>query len=123
MINSFRDLIVWQKSMDLVKQVYTVTKTYPKEEKYGLVDQSNRAAVAIPSNIAEGYQRRHLGEYVQFLSIAYGSSAEIETQLLLAVSLKYVRDNDLKDTFCLLNEVQKMLNVLIIKLRNSSPKA
>lgn len=86
------------------------------------MDQSNRAAVAIPSNIAEGYQRRHLGEYLQFLSIAYGSSAELETQLLLAKNLNFVKDNDLKDIFSLLNEIQKMLNVLIQKLRNSPPK-
>jgi four helix bundle protein len=87
---SFKDLIVWQKSYKLVLEIYKITKEFPKTETYGLSQQMRKAAVSIPSNIAEGYGRKHKAEYTQFLSIAYGSLLEIETQYMLAIDLKYV---------------------------------
>jgi len=86
---SFKDLIVWQKAYQLVKEVYEFTKLFPKDELYSLSQQMRRAAIAIPSNIAEGYGRQSDKEYRQFLSIAYGSLCELETQYLLAIDLGY----------------------------------
>ena len=90
---SFKDLIVWQKSYRLVLEIYTITNRFPKSEIYGLSQQMRKAAVSIPSNIAEGYGRKHKAEYNQFLSIAYASLLELETQYLLATDLKYVSKN------------------------------
>jgi len=104
---SFKDLIVWQKSYKLVLEIYKITKEFPKTETYGLSQQMRKAAVSIPSNIAEGYGRKHEAEYKQFLSIAYGSLQEIETQYLLAIDLKYVHKNEIIEK--LLNEVGAML--------------
>ena len=90
---SFKDLIVWQKSYDLVKDVYQLTKEFPKCETYGLSSQMRRSAVSIPSNISEGYGRQYNKEYKQFLSVSYGSLCELETQYLLSIDLGYVRDD------------------------------
>ena len=89
-INSFRDLSVWQAAMDLVAEVYRLTASFPKHETYGLASQIQRAAVSIPSNIAEGHAREHLKEYLHHLSIAQGSLAELETQLEIAARLHYI---------------------------------
>ena len=86
-IYSYKDLIVWKKSMELVKEIYYLTGKFPKDETYGLISQMQRAAVAIPSNIAEVYLRGHRKEYIQFLSIALRSAAELETQILICKSL------------------------------------
>ena len=104
---SFKDLIVWQKSYKLVLEIYKMTKGFPKTETYGLSQQMRRASVSIPSNIAEGYGRKHKAEYEQFLSIAYGSLLEVETQYLLAVDLKYVSKCEIIEN--LLKEVGAML--------------
>ena len=88
MIKNHMDLIVWQKAMDLVLHIYSIVKTFPKEETYGLSDQMRRAAVSIPSNIAEGYYRGSHKEFVYFLRIALGSGAELETQLILCERLE-----------------------------------
>lgn len=104
---SFKDLIVWQKSYKLVLEIYKTTKSFPKTETYGLSQQVRKAAVSIPSNIAEGYGRAHKAEYKQFLSIAYGSLLEVETQYLLAVDLKYM--SKCETTENLLKEVGAML--------------
>ena len=104
---SFKDLIVWQKSYKLVLEVYKMTGTFPKSEVYGLSQQMRKAAISIPSNIAEGYGRKHKTEYNQFLSIAYGSLLELETQFLLATDLKYVSKNQTVEK--LLKEVGSML--------------
>ena len=82
-VKSYKDLIVWQKSMDLVIEIYKLVKKLPKEETYSLSDQMRRAVVSIPSNIAEGYTRKSTNEYLNFLSIANGSRTELETQLLI----------------------------------------
>ncbi len=116
-IYSFKELIVWQKSVDLVLLVYKLTATFPKSELYGITSQMRRSSVSIPSNIAEGFKRRHLGEYTQFLSISNASAAELETQVIISEKLNYsdqVLRNPVK---MLLIEIQKMLGVMISKLR------
>lgn len=104
---SFKDLIVWRKSYKLVLEVYRATSGFPKSEVYGLSQQTRRAAVSIPSNIAEGYGRKHKAEYDHFLSIAYASLLELETQFLLANDLKYLNGNQTVEQ--LLKEVGRML--------------
>jgi four helix bundle protein len=115
-VSSYKDLIVWQKAMDLVMLVYELTKGFPKEETYGLMNQLRRAAVSVPSNIAEGHERRSTAEFRNFLSIARGSLAEVETQLLLAQRLGYLKEAQLAPTLALQVEVNKMLNALSAKL-------
>src|SRR5712671_4078885 len=88
-VRSFRDLRVWKAAMDLVEQVYVLTQTFPKHEMYGLAGQMQRAAVSVPSNIAEGHTRTHSKEYIHHLSIARASLAELQTQLEIALRLKY----------------------------------
>ena len=90
-ISSYKDLIVWQKSILLVKHVYKLTSIFPSEEKFGLISQLHRAAVSVPSNIAEGQARRTTGDFIHFISNAEGSLAEIETQLIIVVELGFVR--------------------------------
>ena len=95
-INSFRDLRVWQAGIDLVEEVYRITQTFPKQESYGLTSQMQRAAVSIPSNIAEGHTREHSKEYLHYLSMAQASLAELETQLEIAARLKYLSPEHLE---------------------------
>lgn len=92
-IVTFRDLRVWQKGIDLVKEVYKISADFPIEERYGLSSQIKRAAISIPSNIAEGFRRRYAKEHKQFLSIALGSCAELETQLVIAKELGFTNGN------------------------------
>lgn len=115
-IKTYKELIVWQKAMTLVKEMYLLTENFPKEELYGLTSQMRRAAVAIPSNIAEGYLRKHRKEYSQFLSIALGSAAELETQILIGKSLNKFKHIHFTEVESLLSEVMKMLYVLIEKI-------
>lgn len=115
-IKSYKELIVWQKSYQLVLSVYKVSKTFPKEEMFGLVSQMRRAAVSIPSNIAEGNTRSGVKEYLQFLHIAFASGAELETQLLLCKDLDLINEEDYTTISLLLTEVMKMLNTLMSKL-------
>ncbi len=91
---SFKDLIVWQKAYKLVLGIYELTKDFPKSELYGITQQMRRSAISIPSNIAEGYGRKHKAEYDRFLSFAYGSLCELETQYLLTIDLKYSNKNE-----------------------------
>ncbi|MFH1338889.1 MAG: four helix bundle protein [Candidatus Omnitrophota bacterium] len=113
---SFKDLIVWQKAYRLVLEIYKVTKEFPKEEMYGLAQQMRRAAVSIPSNIAEGYARQHKLEYKQFLSMAYSSLAELETQVMLARDLKYIRNGE-NMTASLIKEVGSILYRMVNPIR------
>lgn len=108
---SFKDLVVWEKSIDLSVKIYGVTNKFEVEEKFGLVSQMRRCAVSIPSNIAEGSKRGTKKDFVQFLRIANGSAAELETQLI--ISQKIYPNIDFKEIFSLLLEIQKMLNILI----------
>ena len=112
---NYADLVVWQKAMDLVELVYRATTSFPREEIYGLTAQVRRAAVSIPSNIAEGYSRASRAEYMLFLQIAYSSAAELETQLLIAKQLEY-RGN-ISTANALLLEVNKMLSRMLSQLR------
>ena len=118
-IKSYKDLEVWQKSMTLVKQIYLVTKKFPKEEQYGLVNQMRRSAVSIPSNIAEGKARHHLNEYIQFLFIALGSSAELETQTIIARELKYFSESEADKIIEEITQIAKMIRSLVNKLGKS----
>ena len=120
MSNGYRDLNVWQKSMDLVTEVYKLVKLLPKEETYALSDQMRRAAVSIPSNIAEGQARNHVKEFINFLSIAKGSLAELETQLMISVRLNYLSSAQVESVLKLASEVAKMLNVLNSKLTTNN---
>lgn len=117
-LKTYKDLLVWQKSIKLVKLVYVVTKKLPKEELYSLNSQMRRCAISIPSNIAEGYKRKGTGEYVLFLSYAEGSAAELETQLIIVGDI--YTEIDIIEITDLLHEVQKMLFVLIKKLSTKS---
>ncbi len=117
MISSHRDLTVWQKAMGLVEAVYRLIKLLPSEEVYGLSAQMRRAAVSIPSNIAEGYGRKAAKEYARFLSIARGSNLELETQLLLCVRLGYIPETHIQDALNQSEEIGRMLNALISKLQ------
>jgi four helix bundle protein len=113
---SYRDLVVWQKGIALAKLVYQPTKNFPSEEKFGLVAQMRRAAVSIPSNIAEGQARHTTGEFIQFISHAEGSVAELDTQLILSIELKFCRDVGAEAAFELIAQLRRMLNVLRRKL-------
>ena len=117
-INSYKNLIVWQKSMDLVEAIYDLTKYFPREEIYGLTSQIRRSAISIPSNIAEGRRRGSRKDYCQFLIIAYSSGAELETQIEIAKRLKFIDSSNYSKLDNLLDEVMKMLN----KMLNNSNK-
>jgi four helix bundle protein len=116
MLESYRELSVWQRAIEMTVETYRVTKVFPKEELFGLTDQMRRAAVAVASNIAEGYGRNSKGEYKQFLGIARGSNLELQTQLLIAKKLGYSSPDHLTQAENLSNEVAKMLNSMIAKL-------
>ena len=115
-MKSYRDLIVWQKSMDMVTLIYKLVLELPENEKYGLTSQIKRSAISIPSNIAEGYGRNYRKDYPRFLQIARGSLFENQTQLEIAVNLDFIKVEDLEEIKELSIEVEKMLNSLIKKL-------
>lgn len=115
---NYKDLIVWQKAMELVESVYVLTRTFPREETYALKSQINRAVVAIPSNIAEGQARgSQKVEFQRFLYLALGSLAEVDTQLELAKRLNYLKREDTEAVHSLMNEIRKMLFGLIKTLK------
>lgn len=114
-IESYKDLIVWQKGIALVKVIYKLTQELPKEEKFGLIDQMRRCSVSVPSNIAEGWGRVSKGDYSNFLQIARGSLLELETQLIICKELNLLKNLDA--VFALLEEESKMLNSLLSKLK------
>ena len=115
---SYRDLLVWQKSIELAKIIYGLTRSFPPDERYGLVSQMRRAAVSVPSNIAEGQARRTTGEFLQFLSHAEGSLAELDTQLFLAKELAILNSPQTSTAESLITELRKMLNGLRRKLQD-----
>jgi four helix bundle protein len=116
-VKNYRELIVWQKSMDLVELVYQATKQFPKEELYGLASQLKRSVVSIPSNIAEGQARKSTAEFLHFLSIAHGSRAEMETQIILANRLMYIDDHCSEQILSRSEEVSRLLNGLMNSLQ------
>jgi four helix bundle protein len=109
---SYRDLLVWQKGTALALEIYRVTQRFPSDERFGLTAQLRRAAVSVPSNIAEGQARRTTGEFIQFLSHAEGSLAEVDTQIYLAQQLGYGLEEELSSFSSQINELRKMLNAL-----------
>ena len=114
-MSGYTDLEVWQKAMDLTEEVYKLTRTFPKEEIYGLTSQIRRAAVSIPSNIAEGASRAGSREFLQFLHIARGSSSELETQLILAERIGFFSNS--QEMFSKLTSVKQLINGLIRSLK------
>ena len=123
MLKNFKELKVWQKSYDLCLKLYKATRRFPKEEVYGLTSQIRRSAVSVPSNIAEGYGRKTTPDYLKSLYIAYGSSCELETQLLLSNDLDYIKDGEIKELKEEISEVERMLKALIKSLesKHSNP--
>lgn len=115
-INSYRDLLVWQKSMNLVTEIYSITQNFPSIEVYGLSNQMRRSSVSVPSNIAEGYGRNATGDYKRFLQIATGSLFELQTQLEIAFNLCYLTKELFNDLTEKTNELDRMLYSLIKKI-------
>ena len=119
MINSYQDLEVWKKAMELVTDIYKITQTFPKEELYGLTNQLRRASVSVPANIAEGWGRGTTKGYIQFLRIARGSLLEVETLMTISHNLGYVNAQDLQEQILQkIIEISKMMNALINSLKH-----
>ena len=115
-LSSYRELIVWRKSMDLTVKIYRLTRQFPAEERYGITSQMRRAAASIPANIAEGQARRSTGEFLQSLGVARGSLAELETFLILSARLDMITQEDSERLLSDCIEINKMLNALIKSL-------
>ena len=115
-INSYRDLKIWQKGIELVKAVYALTRGFPKHETYALADQLRRSSVSVPSNIAEGQARQHTGEFRHFLYIALGSAAEVDTQIVIAQELGYITEEEARNAQQLVVEIRKMTYGLVSRL-------
>jgi len=115
-IQSFKDLRIWQKGIEIVEDIYRMTRNYPKEELYGLSSQMRRASISIPSNIAEGFKRFHNKEYKRFLYITLGSSAELETQLIISHKLDYIPKNTMTALSEKIDYLSKMITALMRKL-------
>jgi four helix bundle protein len=116
-LKNYQDLIAWQKAMDLVEEVYKSSRDFPHEELYSLTSQVRRAAVSVPSNIAEGQGRRSTADFLRHLSIAYGSLCEVETQVLIALRLKYLQQARVDSLMGLAGEVGRLLNGLMTALQ------
>ncbi|MBU2044885.1 MAG: four helix bundle protein [Candidatus Omnitrophica bacterium] len=112
-IRNFRDLKIWQVGIEIVEDVYRLTKLFPRNEEFGLVTQMQRSSVSIPSNIAEGFGRRHNKEYKQFLYVAIGSCSELETQIEIAFRLKYILENTKDDLLEKINHTTRMIMNLL----------
>ena len=119
-MHNFKELKVWQKSIDLTEFVYKFTSSFPKPEVYGITSQIRRAAISIPSNIAEGSGRNGDKEFIHFLAIAIGSAYETETQIIIAKRLNYLDESDFEQAINLLSEIQRMLNAFSQKLKNKT---
>lgn len=117
-ITNFKDLIIWQKGMDIAEKCYFLTKLFPRDELYGMVQQIRRSAVFIPANIAEGYGRRYTTEYVRFINIAQGSINELETHLILSQRVGITNKKDIELIIYWLHEESRMINALIKKLKS-----
>lgn len=115
-IKTYRDLIVWQKSMNLITEVYKISANFPPNEVYGLCSQIRRSAISIPSNIAEGYGRKSTGDYKRFLQIALGSLFELETQIEIAFNLSFLSKNSFEEVYDKTRELDRMLSSLINKI-------
>ena len=118
MLKNYKELKVWQKSYTLCIEIYKITKSFPGEEKFCLTSQMRRAAISVPSNIAEGYGRKTIPDYIRSLYIAYGSNCELETQTLLSGDLDYLNKDDQDTLLDKIKEVERMLMALIKSLEN-----
>ncbi|MBS1808040.1 MAG: four helix bundle protein [Acidobacteria bacterium] len=112
----YKDLLVWQKGIRLVRCIYELTRYFPAEEKFGLTSQLRRAAVSVPSNIAEGQARNSVAEFIHFISYAEGSVAELDTQLIVAIELGFLSQENAQETLGIILELRKMLSALRLKL-------
>ncbi len=117
-MRDFRNLNIWKLGIDVVKQIYNITKKFPNSELYGLTNQMRRASVSIPSNIAEGASRKSNADFARFLEIAIGSAFELETQLILSKELEYLNQEDFEKVTDNLHKFQKQLNALLTKVRS-----
>lgn len=109
-IDSFEQLIVWQKSAELAKQIYLITKNFPSSEKFALTDQIQRSSVSVSANIAEGFGRMGKQEKLQFYNIAYGSLLETKSHLLIAAKIEYISNDNIHEILALITDVQKLIN-------------
>ena len=116
----YKELVAWQKAMLLTEEVYRLVRRLPPEERFDLSGQMRRAAISVPSNIAEGYGRESRNDYIHFLKIARGSLYELETQLIICVRLGFFRQQEVRNAFALRDEIGKMLNTMIRKLQEPS---
>ena len=116
----YSELQVWQKAMDLVEKIYEATRNLPEYERFGLAAQMQRAAVSIPSNIAEGYSRASTKDYIKFLYIAKGSNAELQTQIIICKRLGYLDANKAEGYMIFTDEISRMLSAIILKLTQNS---
>ncbi|MBQ6164991.1 MAG: four helix bundle protein [Clostridia bacterium] len=117
-MNSYQDLEVWKKSMELVKEVYSILRLLPKEENYALADQMRRSVISIASNIAEGYGRNSKNDFIRFLNISQGSKCELETQLYACCMLGYIKDEEAQNAFQLCRDIGKMLFGLVNRIKS-----
>lgn len=120
MLKNYKELTVWQKAYALCLKIYKITSGFPGEEKYGLTSQIRRSVVSVTSNIAEGYGRKTVADYIRMLYIAYGSICELETQILLAGDLGFIRKDKLNRTKTDISETERMLKALIKSLEQKS---
>jgi len=118
-MNTYRDLIVWQKAMTLVTDVYLVTSGFPKEEMFSITSQIKRSSVSVPSNLAEGFGRHYTREFIRFMQISRGSLYELQTQLEIAGNLNFLDKENLENLLEKSNEIERMLNKLISKIEQS----
>ena len=118
-VNNFHELIVWQKTHKLALHIYQITKTFPRDEQFGLTSQIRRSSVSVSSNIAEGFERKSSKDFCHFLVIARGSVSEVQAQLMLAKDLEYIDSKEFSQIYELSIEVHKMINGLIKSLQTS----
>lgn len=121
-LHNYRDLLVWQKSMQMTEYVYTLTRKFPTDERFGMIAQMRRAAVSVPSNIAEGQARNSTREFIQFISHAEGSLAEVDTQLTLSITLGFCGAEETAQISAVVEEIRKMLMSLRSRLSGSAPR-
>lgn len=119
-VKSYRDLKIWQEGINLTKEIYLVSANFPSHEVFGLTNQLRRAAVSVPSNIAEGQARQHTGEFVHFLHISLGSLAELDTQIVLAKNLGYITSDKSDQIYECIQNLRRMIFGLIKKLKQPS---
>jgi four helix bundle protein len=116
-MNDFRELIIWQKAMDMIVDIYKISAKFPSEERYGLTSQIRRAVISVPSNIAEGFGRKTTSDFIHFLHISRGSLYEFQTQLEVSLRLSFISKNEADELLVKAKEIEKMINSLILSLK------